>query len=89
MDSFYLYFNGDGRCVLEFLAANGFAGKEGSKRRGLPFVPTFGEEYGWPQGEEKEFDILRDTISGTSVDVLIAIDNNTTPRHVYLRAMIV
>ncbi|MFY1672576.1 hypothetical protein ACN27G_21850 [Plantactinospora sp. WMMB334] len=91
-DSFYAHFTGDGQCIIEFLAANDVSDGSISKEQGLPFIPTFGEKFGWPQGEGMEFDVvdveLRSPGDSSLVYVLIAIDYATSPHGVYLRAEI-
>jgi hypothetical protein len=87
-DSLYVHFDGDDRCIREFRTANGLDPQQGRPTKGLPFQPSFGKNYGWPQ--DSEYTTLGGTLGdpqGSSlVDVLIAVDYAASPHELYLRA---
>jgi hypothetical protein len=88
-DSLYVRFTGDDGCIREFLAANGLDAQQAQTTNGLPFQPSFGKDYGWPQ-DTRAYTTLGGTLTAPNksslVDVLIAVDYASSPHELYLRA---
>lgn len=91
VDSLHPRIAGDDRCIADFLAANGLPVGPATTERGLPFVPEFGAEFGWPRDESRPYEVMGGERRGPHriVDLLAAIDRDSEPRNLYLRAIIV